>query len=166
VTEQLGLPARSPADGALKLSSAVITAGGSGPHDLECDPLLPWELSISAQVLGEIEIMLATTHRPAGSTEDTGAANRAGGQHELHVNSVLLSLIPDVIHLVGRGLGAPRNGGARSYTLTLTFSEGTGARSSWTTTFQVPRSPIEDSTWRLSVPFGRSAEKKTSGEVK
>ena len=163
MTEQLGLAARSPADGDLKLSSAVITAGGSGPHD----HLLPGELSISAQVLGEIEIMLATTHRPGGSTEDTCAANRAGGQHELHVNSVLLSLIPDVIHVVGRGFDVPRNGsGARSYTLTLTFSEGSAARSSWTTTFEVPSSPSEGSPWRLSVPFGGSAEKKTAGEVK
>jgi hypothetical protein len=144
VAEQLGFAARPAADGALKLSSAVMTTDG-GDH-------LPWELSISAQVLGETEIMLATTHRPGGSTED--------GHHELHVNAILLSVIPDVIHLVGRG--APRTG---SCTLTLTFSEGNAASSSWTTTFEVPSSPLEDSTWRLTVPFGRSAEKKTSGEV-
>ncbi|MEV6640670.1 hypothetical protein [Amycolatopsis sp. NPDC051371] len=37
MTEQLGFAARSPADGALKLSSAVIAADGS-------DHLLPSEL--------------------------------------------------------------------------------------------------------------------------
>jgi hypothetical protein len=140
VTEQLGFAARSAADGALKLSSAVLTTDGG-------DPLLPWELSISAQVLGETEIMLATTHRPGGSTAD--------GHHELHVNAILLSMIPDVLHLAGRG--APRSG---SCTLTLTFSEGDAARSEWTTTFEVPSSPLEDSTWHLTVPFGRNAERR------
>ncbi|WP_372672457.1 hypothetical protein [Amycolatopsis kentuckyensis] len=93
MTEQLGFAARPAADGALKLSSAVVTPAGD-------DALLPWELSISALVLGETEIMLATTHRPGGST--------AHDHHELHVNAVLLSMIPDVLHLAGRGEFAAR----------------------------------------------------------
>lgn len=140
MTEQLGFAARPPADGALKLSSAVVTPAGD-------DPLLPWELSISALVLGETEIMLATTHRPGGSTADD--------HHELHVNAILLSMIPDVLHLAGRG--APRTGPC---TLTLTFSEGDVARSEWTTTFDVPSSPLEDSPWHLTVPFGRNAGRR------
>jgi len=140
VTEQLGFAARPVAEGALKLSSAVVTADGG-------DPLPPWELSISAQVLGETEIMLATTHRAGGRTAD--------GRHELHVNAILLSMIPDVIHLAGRG--APRTG---SCTLTLTFSEGDAVRREWTTTFRVPGSPLDDATWHLTVPFGRNAGRR------
>ncbi|WIV56322.1 hypothetical protein [Amycolatopsis nalaikhensis] len=138
MTEQPGFAARSA--GALKLSSAVLTTDGG-------DHLAPWELSISAQVLGETEIMLATTHRPGGSAAD--------GRHELHVNGVLLSMIPDVLHLAGRGV--PRTG---SCTLTLTFSEGGAVGSEWTTTFEVPSSPLEDSTWHLTVPFGRNAGRR------
>ncbi|SEF20629.1 hypothetical protein SAMN05421837_101449 [Amycolatopsis pretoriensis] len=140
MTEQLGFATRPAADRALKLSSAVVTTDGG-------DHLVPWELSVSAQVLGETEIMLATTHRPGGSTAD--------GHHELHVNAILLSMIPDVIHLAGRG--APRTG---SCTLTLTFSEGDASRSAWTTTFEVPGSPLGDSTWHLTVPFGPSAGRR------
>ncbi|RSD09215.1 hypothetical protein [Amycolatopsis eburnea] len=139
MTEQLGFAARS--DGALKLSSAVLTTTDGGDHPPS------WELSVSAQVLGETEIMLATTHGPGGSTAD--------GHHELHVNAVLLSMIPDVLHLAGRG--APRTG---SGTLTLTFSEGGAVRSEWTTTFEVPRTPLEDPTWHLTVPFGRNTGRR------
>ncbi|MFI5613275.1 hypothetical protein [Amycolatopsis sp. NPDC051903] len=156
MSEQLGFTPSSPVTGLpLKLASAVITADGSGFRDL--DHLLPLELSISAQVLGDIEIMLATTHEhaegPTSSTEEGPAAPRC----ELHINSILLSSMPDVLHLAGRSHGShPDEAGARSYTLTLSFSGGSATEMVWSTTFEVPRSPAVDSRWHLTVPFSHS----------
>ncbi|MEV6237480.1 hypothetical protein [Lentzea sp. NPDC051838] len=112
----------------LKLSSAIITAD----HDLASSRLT--KVSISALVLREFEIVLATTG-------DTRPAERL----ELRVNPIMLSVLPDVLHLSGRGDGA--------HTLTLTFSDEASASMSWSTTFEVPRA---DSGWRLTVPFSHS----------
>ncbi|MFC0109567.1 hypothetical protein [Kibdelosporangium aridum] len=136
----------------LKLSSAIITAEDSPSRDLEPDRLVHLEPSISACVLGEMEVMLATTEKAADSAE-IPAAERL----ELHINPILLSSLPDVLHLTGRSPGAHHDEpAARSFTLTLTFSDGSASAMVWSTTFEVPRSPLVDSLWHLTVPFSHS----------
>jgi hypothetical protein len=158
VSEEPGFTPSSPVTGLpLTLSSAVITADGSRSRDLEPDHLLQLRLSISARVLGGLDILLATTDKSregaANSPEELPAAERL----ELHVNSISLSSLPRLIHLSGRGLSAPHDeAAATAYTLTLTFSDGSAAASSWSTTFEVPRSPLVDSRWHLTVPFSHS----------
>ncbi|QRP48598.1 hypothetical protein [Amycolatopsis sp. FDAARGOS 1241] len=158
MSEQLGFMPSAPVTSLpLKLSAAVVTGNGSRFREVEPDRFSQLELSISVHLLGGIEIMLATTHKSgegaAGSTEDNPAAER----YELHTNSILLSSMPDVIHLAGRSRGSHHDGaGARSYTLTLTFSDGNATEKFWSTTFDVPRSPLVDSTWHLTVPFTHS----------
>lgn len=158
MSEQRGFMPSSPVGGLpLKLSSAIITADGSRSRDFEPDRLLQLELSISVRVLGEFEIVLASTDKSgegaANSSEEIPVAER----RELHINPILLSLLPDVIHLSGRSHGPHHDeAAARSYTLTLTFSDGSATAKSWSTTFEVPRSPLVDSRWHLTVPFSHS----------
>ncbi|MCE7003709.1 hypothetical protein LWC34_12855 [Kibdelosporangium philippinense] len=133
----------------LKLSSAIITADGS---DHEPDRLSHLELSISACVLSEMEIMLATTGK-SGKGAHTTAEIPAAEHLELNINSVLLSSLPGALHLSGR---SHDEAAARWYQLTLTFSDGSATAMVWSTTFEVPRSPLVDSRWRLTVPFSHS----------
>lgn len=141
----------------LKLSSAIVTADGGRSRDLEPDRLLQLELSISARVLGGIEILLATTDDSRESAVDSPEDIPAAERLELHINPILLSSLPGVIHLSGRSLGAHHDeAAARSYALTLTFSDGSGTAKFWSTTFEVPRSPLVDSRWHLTVPFSHS----------
>jgi hypothetical protein len=140
-----------------KLSSAIITADGSRPRDLEPDGLWQLKLSISARVLGGIDILLATTDKsrdcPVPSLEDAPAKERLA----LHINPILLSSLPRLIHLSGRSRRVHHDeAAARSYTLTLTFSNGSTTAKFWRTTFDVPRSPLVDSSWHLAVPFDHS----------
>jgi hypothetical protein len=123
----------------LALSSATVTADGTSSPDL-------LDLSISVRILGDFEIELATI-------EEMPTAER----RELRIIPLLLSMLPDVMHLAGRNRGPRQDDAApRSYTLTLTFSDGSAATQSWSTTFEVPRSPVADSIWHLTVPFGHS----------
>lgn len=130
------------------LSSATVTGDGTRSLDPRLLPQL--ELSISVHLLEDFEIVLATTEKPGDSAAQTAAAER----RELHTNPVLLSLLPEVINLTGRSHRPHHDDAARSYTLTLTFSDGSATAQRWSTTFEVPRSPLADSTWHLTVPFG------------
>lgn len=133
----------------LKLSAAIITADAG-----ETDGLSALELSISARVLSGFDIMLATTRKPDDGAPGTGATRHL----ELHINSILLSSLPRLIHLSGRSPGAHHDdAAARSYTLTMTFSDGSPTARSWSTTFEVPRSSATDSRWHLTVPFSPSS---------
>jgi hypothetical protein len=158
VSEQPGFTPSSPVTSLpLKLSSAIITADGSRSRDLEPDRLLQLELSISVRVLGGIEIMLATTDKSRESAVNSPEEIPAAERLELHINSILLSSLPGVIHLSGRSLSAHHDeAAARSYTLTLTFSDGSATAKFWSTTLEVPRSPLVDSRWHLTVPFSHS----------
>jgi len=156
VSEQPGFTPSSPAIGlALKLSSAVITTDGSRSRDREPDHLLRLNLSLSARVLGGIDILLATTKKSrvcaVNSAEEIPATERL----EMHINSILLSSLPRLIHLSGRDLGAHHDE-ARAYTLTLSFSDGSAIAKFWSTPFEVPASPLIDSEWHLTVPFNHS----------
>ena len=133
----------------LTLSSAVVTAGGGGP-----DCLQRLELSVSVRVLGGLEIVLA-------ATEESGEAGiPAARQRVLHVNPILLSLVPDVIHLAGRGDGPGHDElAAPSYTLTLIFSDGSLTTEFWSTTFDVP--PTAPG-WHLKLPFDRPTGRGTA----
>ncbi|WIX83646.1 hypothetical protein QRX50_24270 [Amycolatopsis carbonis] len=163
MSEQLGfMPGSSVAGLPLRLSSATITGDGSRSRDHASDGLVRLELSISAHVLGEIEVMLATTHGRGERAANCAAEYSAAQGRELRINAILLSSMPDILHLAGRGGGTHHNGAdAQSYTLTLTFSDGRTAESSWSTTFDVPRSPLADSTWRLTVPFSHALTPST-----
>jgi hypothetical protein len=158
VSEQPGFTPSSPVTSRpLKLSSAIITADGNRSRDLGPDRLLQLKLSISARVLGGFDILLATTDKSGESTVNAREAIPAAERLELHVNAILLSSVPRLIHLSGRSLGAHHDEAAvRSYTLTLTFSDGSATAKFWRTTFEVPRSPLVDSTWHLTVPFSHS----------
>ncbi|WP_326835189.1 hypothetical protein VSH64_09730 [Amycolatopsis rhabdoformis] len=155
MSEQLGFRPGSPVTGLpLKLSSATLTGGGDRSRDLASDGVVRLELSISAQVLGDIEVMLATTHGPGEDAADDGVEHPAAQGRELRINDILLSMMPDVLHLAGRSRGTHHHGaGTQSYALTLTFSDGGTVESSWSTTFDVPGALLADSTWRLTVPF-------------
>ncbi|RSM80909.1 hypothetical protein DMH04_28785 [Kibdelosporangium aridum] len=157
MSEQPGSMPSSPVTSRpLKLSSAILCADGSRSCDLDPGRLLPLELSISACVLAEMEIMLATTGK-SGEAANSPAEIPAAERLELHTNSILLSSLPDVLHLTGRGPGAHQDEtAARSFTLTLTFSDGSATTMSWSTTFEVPRSSLVDSLWHLTVPFSHS----------
>ncbi|MHA6616691.1 hypothetical protein [Pseudonocardia sp. DLS-67] len=158
MSEQPGFTPSSPVTGLpLKLSSAVITADGSRSEDLEPDRLLELKLSISARVLGGLDVLLATTGKSGegvvGSPEEIPGTARL----ELHINSISLSSLPRLIHLSGRSLGAHHDEArAPSYTLMLTFSDGSAIAKLWSTRFEVPRSPLSDSRWHLTVPFSHS----------
>lgn len=156
--EQLGsIPSAPVTSLPLKLSSAIITSDGSRCRELGPRSPLQLELSISVRVLGGFEIVLATTSKSRGSADDSLQEIPAAERCELHVNPILLSLVPDVIHLSGRGHGPHCDeAAARSYTLTLTFSDGSATTRYWSTTFKVPRSRLVDSTWRQTVPFSHS----------
>ncbi|GAA5141861.1 hypothetical protein GCM10023320_81440 [Pseudonocardia adelaidensis] len=156
--EQPGSTPSSPATGLpLKLSSATITADGSRYLDLEPDHLLQLKLSISARVLGGFDILLATTDKSRESAADSSENIPGTERLELHINSILLSSLPRLIHLSGRSLAAHHDDAApRSYTLTLIFSAGSDTAMFWSTTFDVPRSPLVDSRWHLTVPFSHS----------
>lgn len=158
MSEQLGFMPSSPVTSLpLKLSSAIITADGNRSRDLEPDRLLQLELSISVRVLGEIEIVLATTDKSGEGAGNSRKEIPAAERRELHINSILLSSLPGVLHLSGRSHGAHHDeAAARSYTLTLTFSDGSATAKFWSTTFEVPRSPLVDSRWHLTVPFSHS----------
>lgn len=122
----------------LKLSSAIITADGS-------------------PVLGGLDVLLATTDKSRESAVNSPEEIPATKRLELHVNSVSLDSLPRLIHLSGRSLSAHHDeAAAPSYTLTLTFSGGSAADMFWSTTFEVPRSPLVDSRWLLTVPFSHS----------
>jgi hypothetical protein len=158
VSEQPGsMPSLLVTSVPLKLSSAIITTEGGRSGDLEPDRLLQLELSISVRVLGEFEIMLATTDKPKEGAANSPKEIPKAERRELHVNSILLSSLPGVIHLSGRSYGAHHEeAAARSYRLTLTFSDGSVAAMFWSTTFELPRSPLVDSRWDLTVPFSHS----------
>lgn len=152
MSDQPGFTSSSAGSRPLALSSATITAEStrSGDPDL----LLPLELSITVRILENFEIELATTERPGAAAANSPAETPAAERRELHVNPILLSLLPDVIHLTGRSQ-RPRHedATARAYTLRLTFSGGSAAAQLWSTTFEVPRSPVTTSPWHLTVPF-------------
>lgn len=158
MSEQPGSTPGSPVTGLpLKLSSAVVTAGGTRSHDPEPGRLQQLKLSISARVLGGLDVLLATTDKPRAGAVDSHAQAPATKRLELHVNSVSLDSLPRLIHLSGRSLGTlDDEAAAAAYTLTLTFSGGSAAAMSWSTTFEVPRSPLVDSRWHLTVPFSHS----------
>jgi hypothetical protein len=159
VSEQPGFTPSSPVTSPpLKLSSAIVTADGSRSRDLGADRLLQLNLSVSARVLGGLDILLATTDKPGESAADSCEEIQASEHLELHINPILLSSVPRLIHLSGRSLRAHHDEAAavRSYTLTLTFSDGSATAKFWSTTFDVPRSPLVDSRWHLTVPFSRS----------
>jgi hypothetical protein len=141
----------------LKLSSAIVRADRSRSRDLGADRLLQLKLSISARVLGGLDILLATTDKPGESAANSSEEIPAAEHLELHINPILLSSVPRLIHLAGRSPGVHDGEAAvRSYTLTLTFSDGNATAKFWSTTFDVPRSPLVGSTWHLTVPFSRS----------
>ncbi|OLS99461.1 hypothetical protein BJF90_08020 [Pseudonocardia sp. CNS-004] len=158
MSEQPGGTPRSPVPRLpLKLSSAIVRADGSRSRDLGADRLLQLKLSISARVLGGLDILLATTDKPGESAANSREEIPAAEHLELHINPILLSSVPRLIHLAGRSLGAHDDEAAlRSYTLTLTFSDGNATAKFWSTTFDVPRSPLVGSAWHLTVPFSRS----------
>jgi hypothetical protein len=158
VSEQPGSMPSSPVTSLpLKLSSATITADGSRSLNLEPDRLLQLELSISVRVLGEFEIMLASTDKSGEGIPHSPEEIPAAERRELHINSILLSALPGVIHLSGRSLGGPHDeAAARSYTLTLAFSDESATAMFWSTTFEVPHSPLANSRWDLTVPFSHS----------
>ncbi|GAB3975426.1 hypothetical protein GCM10029978_059530 [Actinoallomurus acanthiterrae] len=163
MSEQLGfMPSSSVAGLPLKLSSANITAGGDRSRDLEPDRLVQLELSISVRALGEIEVVLATTDKSgegAGNSREIPAAER----RELYINSILLSSLPGVLHLSGRSHGGYHDAAAaRSYTLTLTFSDGRATTNFWSTTFDAARSSLVDSRWHLAVPLSHSLMRQPS----
>ncbi len=139
--QQSSMPSSPVTRRPLALSSATLTA-----EDTQSVDLLPrLELSISVRLLENFEIVLATTER---SGQDAG--NSPAERRELHTYPILLSLLPDVIHLAG---GSHDDAAPRSYELTLTFSDGSSAAKRWSTTFEVPHSPLVDSPWHLTVPF-------------
>lgn len=157
MSEQPGFTPSSPVSGLpLKLSSAVITADGSRSEDLEPDRLLQLKLSISARVLGGLDVLLATTDKSGGGVVGSPEAIPGTARLELHINSILLSSLPRLIHLSGRSLGAHDEARTPSYTLMLTFSDGSATAELWSTRFEVPRSPLKDSRWHLTVPFSHS----------
>lgn len=157
MSEQLDFMPSSPVTSRpLKLSSAIITTDGSRSRDLEPDRLLQLELWISVRVLGEFEIVLATTGKSGEGAANPPEEIPAADCLDLHINSILLSLLPDVLHLSGRATARATTTLRRSYTLTLTFSDGSATAKLWSTTFEVPRSPLVDSRWHLTVPFGHS----------
>ncbi|GAA0907040.1 hypothetical protein [Pseudonocardia zijingensis] len=141
----------------LKLSSATVTADGSRYRDLEPDHLVQLELSISARVLGGFDILLATTGTSGGGADDPSENVPGTERLELHINSILLSSLPRLIHLSGRSRAAHHGeAAARSYTLTLIFSTGSDTGWFWSTEFEVPRSRLVDSRWHLTLPFSHS----------
>lgn len=159
MSEQRGFMPSPPVAGLpLTLSSAIVTADGGRP-----DRLVRLELSISVRVLGEFEIVLASTGKSGEGAADSAEEIPVAERRELHVNPILLSLLPDVIHLAGRSHGPHHDeAAARSYTLTLTFSDGSATGMLWSTTFEVPGSPLVDSSWHLTVPL----HKEIPGETK
>ncbi|MFF4597372.1 hypothetical protein ACQPXB_20315 [Amycolatopsis sp. CA-161197] len=159
MSEQPGFKPISPATSLpLKLSSAIITADDSSrSHDVGIERRWPRELSISVRVLGELEVMLATSHEAPQATSGLPEASRAAEQLELQVNSIFLSSLPRVIHVSGRHHGAHLDEAAtQSYRLTMTFSDGSATSMFWSTTFEVPPTPLHESRWRLNVPFSHS----------
>ena len=158
MSEQPGFTPSSPGTPLpLKLSSAIITADSSQSRDVEPDHLLQLELSISVRVLRAIDVMLATTDKSRESAVNSPDEIPAAERLELHINPILLSSLPGVIHLSGRSPSAHHDeAAARSYTLTLTFSDGSATAKFWSMTFEVPRSPLVDSRWHLTVPFSHS----------
>ena len=139
----------------LKLSAAIITTDRSRARDSGPDHLRQLKLSLSARVLGGIDILLATTTQSGDCAVNSAEEISATERLEMHINSILLSSLPRLIHLSGRSLGE-HNDGARAYTLTLSFSDGSAITKSWSTPFEVPRSPLIDSEWHLTVPFNHS----------
>jgi hypothetical protein len=157
VSEQPGSTPTSPDTSLpLKLASAIITADRNRSRDLEPDHLLQLDLSISARVLGGFDILLATTDKSGEGAVNSPEEIPATERLELHVNSILLSSLPRLIHLSGRSLSAHHEAAARSYTLTLTFSDRSATAKFWSTTFEVPPAPLVDSRWHLTVPFSHS----------
>lgn len=158
MSEQPGFTPSSPVTSLpLKLSSAVITADGSQSGDLEPDRLSQLKLSISARVLGGLDVLLATTDKSSEGVVSSPGEVPGTARLELHINSILLSSLPRLIHLSGRSLGAHHDEArAPSYTLMLTFSDGSSTAKLWSTRFEVPRSPLSDSRWHLTVPFSHS----------
>ncbi|MCO1661190.1 hypothetical protein [Pseudonocardia humida] len=78
------------------------------------------ELSISARVLGSFDVLLATTDKSRGSTDDSSENVSGAERLELRINSILLSSLPCLIHLSGRSLAAHHDeAAAPSYTLTF-----------------------------------------------
>jgi hypothetical protein len=138
----------------LALSSATVTADGTRSLDPGLVPQL--ELTISVRLLENFDIVLATTEKPREDAVRSAAEIAATGRRELHINPVLLSLLPDVMTLTGRSHSPNDDGAARSYTLTLTFSDGSATAQLWSTTFEVPRAPLVGSIWHLTVPFDHS----------
>jgi hypothetical protein len=155
VGEQLGPgPSSTVVRLPLRLASAIITVDGGRSGDCGTEDLSRLELSVSVQVLGDFEIMVAATPERG---EDAVDSSEERARCELHVNSILLSSMPDVIRLAGWGHGPRHDGGlARRYALTLSFSDGVATEMFWSTTFGVPRSPWVDSRWHLTAPFSHS----------
>lgn len=153
MSEHPGSMPSSPVTGlALKLSSAIITA-------VEHDRLSQLELSISVRVLGEFDIMLATTDESGEGAAKPSQEIPATEGRKLRINSILLSLLPGVIQLSGRSRGTHHDEtAARSFTLTLTFSDGSATAMLWSTTFEVPHSTLADSRWQLTVPFNQASQ--------
>jgi hypothetical protein len=134
------------------LSSATITADDTRARDL--DLLLPLDLWITVRILENFEIELATTEKSGEDAAGSPEGNPAAERRELHINPVPLSVLPDVIHLTGRRGGPSHDDAtARSYALTLTFSDGSPATYVWSTTFEVPPGPLATSPWHVAVPF-------------
>jgi hypothetical protein len=158
VSEQPGFTPNSPVTSRpLKLASAIITADRNRSRDLEPDHLLQLDLSISARVLGGFDILLATTDKSREGAVNSPEEIPATERLELHINPILLSSLPRLIHFSGRSLSAHHDqAAARSYTVTLTFSDRSATAQFWSTTFEVPPSPLVDSRWHLTVPFSHS----------
>jgi hypothetical protein len=158
VTEQPGRTPSSPATGPpLRLSSAIITADGSRSRDRGPCRLLQLKLSVSARVLGGFDILLATTSKSREGAASSRAETPTAECLELQINPITLDSLPHLIHLSGRILSPHRDETAgRSYTLVLTFSNGSSTAMFWSTTFEVPRSPLVESRWHLTVPFNHS----------
>lgn len=157
MSEQLGSVPSSPVGSLpLELSSAIITADRTRSRSPEPDRLSQLGFSISVCMLGGFEIVIAATHR-SGDAGSSPTPVPAADRLELHANSILLSSLPDVLHLSGRSLGAHHGeAAARTYTLTLTFSDGNATALFWSTTFEIPHAPRAGTRWHLTVPFSHS----------